>query len=80
MLVPLAGCTRARGASIRLGYQTPMQIHVVLGQKEDALGILRELMTGPCFRGPQEVRHDPLWSRLNADPRFEEILKSAKPL
>ena len=56
------------------------QLYVMLGQREEALAELRGLMTGFSVRGPQEIRHDPLWSRLKDDPRFEEILQSAKPL
>jgi hypothetical protein len=33
-----------------------------------------------CDASPNEIRLDPFWSPLKDDPRFEEILKSAKPL
>ena len=56
------------------------RIYVVLDRREEALTVLREMMTGPCLQSPEQVRHDPLWSRLKDDPRFEEILKSAKSL
>ncbi len=29
---------------------------------------------------PATIRLAPLWARVKVDPRFEEILKSAKPL
>jgi tetratricopeptide (TPR) repeat protein len=58
------------------------QLQVLLGQKEQALATLRRLMTGPnpALRGPRLIRLDPCWSLLATDPRFEEILKAAKPL
>lgn len=36
--------------------------------------------SGRCSVSPNEIRADPVWSRLKADARFEEILKAAKPL
>jgi TolB-like protein len=56
------------------------QVFLVLDRREQALAVLREMMTEPCEIGPEQVRLDPLWSRLKSDPRFEEILKTAKPL
>ena len=55
---------------------------IVLGDREAALAELRTLMTGPgsLVLLPVCARLDPLWSRLKDDPRFEEILKLAKPL
>jgi TolB-like protein/tetratricopeptide (TPR) repeat protein len=53
---------------------------VVAGRPEEALAELRRLMAGLGTMSPGEFRHDPIWSRLKDDPRFEEILKSAKPL
>ena len=57
------------------------QILVVCGRRDEALAALRAFMT--VMSGtttPNEIRFDPIWSRLKDDPRFEEILKSAKPL
>jgi len=55
--------------------------YVALGRNDDALALLRVLMNGPAGGlSPNEIRVDPLWSRLKDDPRFEEILKSAKAL
>jgi len=56
------------------------QVYLVLDRREDALGALRDMMTGPCTCGPEEVRIDPLWLRVKDDPRFGSILDSAKPL
>ncbi len=56
------------------------QVYLVLDRREEAIAVRREMMTGPCPIGPEQIRLDPLWSRLKDDPRFEEILKLAKPL
>ncbi len=50
------------------------------GRTEDALDCLRRLLSGPAYATPPEVRDDPFFAKLKSDPRFEEILKSAKPL
>ncbi len=50
------------------------------GRNEEALDCLRRLMSGPSNEVPHELRHDPFFAKLKSDPRFEEILKSAKPL
>jgi len=57
------------------------QILVVCGQRDEALAVLQAFMTGVgSTTTPNEIRFDPIWSRLKSDPRFEEILRSAKPL
>jgi tetratricopeptide (TPR) repeat protein len=56
------------------------QIYVILGRTEDALATLRDIFSGASLRGPMGIRTHPIWSRLKDDPRFEEILRSAKPL
>jgi len=56
------------------------QILISLDRREEAIACLRQMMAAPCNLSPNEIRADPLWSRLKDDPRFEEILKSAKPL
>jgi len=53
---------------------------IVTGRPDEALAELRKLMAGLGSMTASEFRHDPLWSRLKNDPRFEEILKTAKPL
>jgi hypothetical protein len=55
-------------------------VYAALGDREKAMGLLRVMMTGPCREAPREFRYDPLWSRVKDDPRFDEILNSAKPL
>jgi hypothetical protein len=67
------------GELTRLG-----RTYALLGERDEALAILRTLMTGPsltAFAGsPRIIRLDPCWSKLADDPRFDEILKAAKPL
>ncbi|HEY4301472.1 MAG TPA: TIR domain-containing protein [Candidatus Didemnitutus sp.] len=55
-------------------------VDIVVGRRDDAIACLRQMMSGPCGRSPNDLRADPTWSRLKDDPRFEEILKSARPL
>lgn len=64
-----------RGALLEAG-----RALTALGRKEEALAMLRAVVAGPSLMSPNEIRIDPLWSRLKDDPRFEEILKAAKPL
>jgi TolB-like protein len=61
--------------------------YALIGARDEAFDCLRTLMTGPTPAGhtavyytPNLIRIDPCWARLKDDPRFEEILKSAKPL
>ena len=56
------------------------QVCLILDRRDEALAGLGEVLQGPFFLGPEQIRLDPFWSRLKDDPRFEEILKSAKPL
>ena len=53
---------------------------IVTGRPDEALAELRKLMAGLVSMTASQFRHDPLWSRLKNDPRFEEILKTAQPL
>ena len=59
-------------AQVELG-----RIYLICGKRADALDCLRRIMAAPGA-SPNEIRLDPIWSRLKGDPRFEEILKSAK--
>jgi ATP/maltotriose-dependent transcriptional regulator MalT len=55
-------------------------IYVALGRRDEALRCLRDWMAAPAVDSPNEIRANPWWAPLRDDPRFEEILKSAKPL
>lgn len=56
------------------------KVYLLLGRREEALEVLRAIMSEPCCWGPRGVQSDPLWIRLRGDPRFDEILNGAKPL
>ncbi len=60
------------------------RLYVLMGRRDDALAILRRLLTGPnaaaISASPRLLRLDPCWSRLADDPRFDEILRNARPL
>jgi TolB-like protein len=55
---------------------------LVLGDREGALAELREMAAGasPLALPPPYLRFDPFWSQLKDDPRFEEFIRSTKPL
>jgi TolB-like protein len=56
------------------------QIYVVVGRRDDALNVLREVLGGPSDWAPQKIRYDPFWSMLRPDPTFNKILLSAETL
>jgi len=57
------------------------KILVIGDRRDEALAILREAIALPMpLRTPNGIRYDLVWARLKDDPRFDEILKSAKPL
>jgi TolB-like protein len=56
------------------------RVLALTGHREEALTCLRRLLDGPGIESPNELRIDPFLASLKNDPRFEEILKSAKPL
>jgi hypothetical protein len=67
-----------RGALNELG-----RLFALMGSPDEAFRCLRSLMTNPGanpFGTPRVIRIDACWSKLAGDPRFEEILNSAKPL
>lgn len=55
------------------------QVLVAAGRTEEALEQLRVILRSHGLLPPIELRHDPVWSRLKDDPRFEEVLRSWKP-
>lgn len=55
-------------------------VFLVAGRPAEAREELRQLMAGFSTLSASEIRHDPIWSRLQDDPRFEEILKSVPRL
>ena len=55
-------------------------IYLVLDRRDEALATLKRFVDGPTVVTISEIRVDPFRSRLKDDPRFEEILNSAKPL
>lgn len=55
-------------------------LHVLADRPEDALALLSQVMALPCSEAPNDIRYDLVWSRLKDEPRFEQILRSAKPL
>lgn len=50
------------------------------GHNDAALEALRKQLAGPSNLSPAALRDHVFFTKLKADPRFEEILKSAKPL
>lgn len=85
--VALREAETAMAAQIKLDVFTAWNQRFVYGRllvtcdrHAEALGVLREYMDGYGLSPPAEIRLDPFWSRLKDDPRFEEILKSVKPL
>lgn len=66
-----------RGATLNIA-----TAHLLLGDEAEALEGLTSVMTGPSpdSLGPRSIRLHPVWSKLNGNPRFEAILRQAKPL
>lgn len=85
--VALREAAAAMAAQIKLDALTAADLRYVYGRllvtcdrRAEALDVLRDYIGGFGLRTPNEIRLDPIWSRLKDDPRFEEILKSAKAL
>jgi TolB-like protein len=73
--------TRARDAYDAAVMQTEVAwVEVLGGRRDAAFAILQDMMRMPATLSPNDVRADPILSRLKDDPRFEEILTAAKPL
>ena len=53
---------------------------LVLGKTDAAFAFLRRLLADVSPFSPNRLRADPLWARVKDDPRFEEILRSARRL
>ena len=52
--------------------------YLILGETEEALAMLDELLSQPSNVHAAEIRIDPYWRSFNGDPRFEAILAKAK--
>jgi TolB-like protein/Flp pilus assembly protein TadD len=55
-------------------------LHALANRREEAFALLRQVLALPSSEAPNDIRYDLIWSRLKDDPRFEQILRSAKPL
>lgn len=69
-----------RDKFLAMSWSDAARTFAAAGHTEEALDGLRRLFAGPSVEVPNELRHDPFFAKLKSDPRFEEILKSAKPL
>ncbi len=79
----LAGLREVSQRDAFLGYVSLLdaaETLALIGRREEALTCLRDYFSGPSERTPREVRENPLLASLKSDPRFEEILRSVKPL
>jgi TolB-like protein len=56
------------------------RVQLILGDPAAALQSLQRAMSGPCYSTPAQIRFDPVWQLLKDDPRFDQILRSAKPI
>lgn len=55
-------------------------VHVVAGDREKAFAHFRRACSTPNDFSASQLRRNPHWTALRDDPRFEEILRTMKPL
>lgn len=65
------------GNTMRLPYAGLL---VLAGRRDEALDLLAQILALPCDSSPNDFRYDMIWARVKDDPRFEQILRSAKAL
>ena len=58
-----------------------LEITVQAGKREEALALLREIVSGPMDANTaNDLRCDPFLAPIRSDPRFEESLRSIREL
>jgi hypothetical protein len=67
-------------ADVMLMLPLVARVYLIVGRVNDAFDVLKKMTSGPCELGPQQIRHDPFWSRQLTDARFEEALQASKKL
>lgn len=55
-------------------------VYAKLGRPDDAFPILNRLVSAPSgfVIYAENLKHDPQWDRIRADPRFEKLVEEAK--
>jgi hypothetical protein len=48
-------------------------IHLQLGQKEEAIDVLEQVLAAPYWITPAWLRIDPTYDSLRGNPRFEKL-------
>lgn len=67
--------------NLETGRFNAARVYVSLGRIDDAVANLREMMKEATYNTSADlVRLEAMFAPLKDDPRFEVILKSAKPL
>jgi TolB-like protein/Tfp pilus assembly protein PilF len=51
------------------------QVEARVGEVDQAIGHIRELLSVPCLLSPGLLRTDPRWAPLRGDPRFRQLAK-----
>ena len=72
-----AESTRADASNVGVNERVLARIYLALNRRDEALDCLRRAMSVPGIQA-HYIRWHPVYARLKDDPRFEEILKSAK--